>query len=760
MKTPEFLILTKRFNLLVMVLSIAGLSAMAQTTTLTGSIVDAETREPLPFANIVVEGTNHGTTTDERGRFTLALPSDLPAGGELLVSYVGYKTETLKYSSTQSNYNFLLHPDPGTLKEVMVISGTMKEVSKMDSPIPVEIYTPALFLKNPTPSIFESLTMVNGVQPQLNCNVCNTGDIHINGMEGPYTMVLIDGMPIVSSLSTVYGLSGIPNSMVKRIEVVKGPASTLYGSEAVGGLINIITREPLTAPRLKADVSATSFGEYNVDLSTKWKINDTHSLLGINYFNFLNKIDRNKDNFTDLTLQNRFSVFNKWDIQRASGKTASIAVRYIYEDRWGGELQWTKEDRGSSEVYGESIYTNRLEVISSYQLPVSTELITFDLSYNYHLQDSYYGSSKFLAEQHVAFGQVRWDKKIRNHDLLVGIPMRFVFYDDNTVGTTSSDNVNEPMLTYLPGIFIQDELAFTKRFTVLTGLRYDHHNHHGNIFSPRLSFKYAPNANNTFRLSTGNGFRVVNLFTEDHAALTGSREVIIKNELRPEQSWNVNLNYTKQIPHRSGYIGLDASVFYTYFTNKIVGDFRTDPDLIIYDNLQGHAVSQGITLNTDFSFTSGFKVIAGVTVMDVFQVERRDSGEENKTPQLFAPVVSGTYAISYSFDRSGITLDLTGKVNGPMYLPVFPDDYRPERSPWFTLMNIQASKNFTNGLELYGGLKNLLNFVPKDPLLRPFDPFDKNITVNNPYGYTFDTSYNYAPIQGIKGFFGLRYTFQ
>ena len=113
----------------------------------------------------------------------------------------------------------------------------------MASPIPVEVYSPAYFKKNPSPNIFESLQMVNGVQPQLNCNVCNTGDIHINGMEGPYTMILIDGMPIVSSLSTVYGLAGIPNSMVKRIEIVKGPASTLYGSEAVGGLINIITKD-------------------------------------------------------------------------------------------------------------------------------------------------------------------------------------------------------------------------------------------------------------------------------------------------------------------------------------------------------------------------------------------------------------------------------------------------------------------------------------------------------------------------------------
>src|SRR5690606_21982692 len=463
-------------------------------------------------------------------------------------------------------------------------------------------------------------------------------------------------------------------------------------------------------------------------------------------------------NFTDVTLQDRFSIFNKWEFHRPSNRTATLATRYVYEDRWGGELNWTKEHRGSNEIYGESIYTNRVELIGVYQLPTA-EKLTLDVSYNYHDQDSYYGISPYMAQQHVAFGQLRWDKKVGSHDLLAGLPLRYVYYDDNTVGTATPAGVNEPSHTWLPGIFVQDEWNITRPFTILTGLRYDHHNQHGHIVSPRLSFKYAPNPNNTFRLSAGNGFRVVNLFTEDHAALTGSREVIIKNELKPEQSWNVNLNYTKQIAYSGGSIGLDASVFYTYFTNKINGDFHTDPDLIIYDNLNGHAVSKGITLNTDFTFTNGLKVITGVTVMDVYQVETI-SGEEQRKPQLFAPVVSGTYAVSYLFERIGLTLDLTGRLTGPMYLPVVPNDYRPERSPWFTLMNIQASKTFNNGFELYGGLKNLLNFMPKDPLLRPFDPFDKNITVNNPYGYTFDTSYNYAPIQGIEGFLGMRYTFQ
>ena len=743
-------------SLIVVLLSL-GLSTLtlAQTRTISGSVKDSDSREPLAFASVLLHPVGQGTTTDDEGNFTLSLQEGHVDQAKLIITFIGYRTDTVKLNSRQNRYTLFLKPDLNTLKEVVVVSGTMKEVTKMNSAIPVEVYSPALFLKNPTPNIFESLSMINGVQPQLNCNVCNTGDIHINGMEGPYTMVLLDGMPIVSSLSTVYGLAGIPNSLVRRIEIVKGPASTLYGSEAVGGLVNIITRDPVTSPLLNVDISATSMQEYNADIATKWKINNTHALMGINYFNFQNPVDVNEDNFTDVTQQQRISFFNKFDFQRPEERQASMAFRYVYEDRWGGELQWTKDHEGSNEIYGEAIYTNRVELLGNYQLPIRKQKIIFDYSYNYHLQDSYYGVVKFLADQHVSFAQLRWDKKIGKHDLLAGIPFRYVYYDDNTVGTASADTVhqvNKPMQTFLPGIFIQDELKIDEQLTMLTGLRYDRHNHHGNIFSPRLSFKYSPNKFNTFRLSSGNGFRVVNLFTEDHAALTGSRAVIIKSELRPEQSWNVNLNYATNINHSSGFIGLDASLFYTYFTNKIVGDFLTDPDLIIYDNLNGHAVSKGITLNADIAFTNSLKIIAGVTLMDVYHVQTNTSAEETKVPQLFAPRVSGTYAISYSMDRIGLTFDVTGRFNGPMKLPVGPPeiDPRPATSPWFTIMNVQVGKTFNNGFEVYGGVKNVLNFFPENPLLEPENPFGKN----------FDTSYNYSSIQGIKGFLGVRYTLQ
>ncbi len=709
----------------------------------------------LEFAHVWISNTPLGTTTDSLGNFVI---ENIKPGQHILqISTVGYHALKVSIAVAEGKTTWVaaeLKEDMAYLDEV-VVTGTMKEVTKLASPIPIEVYSPAFFRKNPTPNIFESLGIVNGVQPQINCNVCNTGDIHINGLEGPYTMILIDGMPIVSSLSTVYGLAGIPNSMVKRMEIVKGPASTLYGSEAVGGVINIITKDAKGAPKLKADIFSTSAGEHNADLSGSFRVGKSSSLLGINFFNYTQPTDINHDNFTDVTLQKRISVFNKWNFARPSAKIASLALRYVWEDRWGGELQWTPEYRGSNIFYGESIRTNRAEVIGTYQFK-SSENLSADYSYNYHLQDSYYGIAKFLASQQVAFAQLRWNKQFAHHDLLAGIPFRYIGYDDNTPGTAGAGGENKPSQTFLPGIFIQDEIKTSQKFTTLLGMRYDHHNIHGNIFTERISFRFSPDKSNSFRLTAGSGYRVVNLFTEEHAALTGARQVVVTNDLKPERSWNANFNYSKLITHRSGFINLDASLFYTYFTNKITGDFATDPNKIIYDNLDGFAVSRGFTLNSDFSFDNKLSFIAGITWMDVYRIDHRISDE--KIPQLQAPRFSGTFTLSYAFTSMGLTADLTGRVNGPMVLPTVPNDFRPGKSPGYGLLSLQLTKIIKPRWEIYGGVKNLLNFIPKDPLLRPFDPFDKNVNVDNPYGYTFDTSYNYAPMQGIKGFLGLRYT--
>ncbi|AZA96963.1 TonB-dependent receptor plug domain-containing protein [Chryseobacterium shandongense] len=671
--------------------------------------------------------------------------------------YFSQNTDSLEIQSSdnQDSLKVLLNTVKTQNIDDVIITGTLKPVSRSKSPVAVEIYSQKFFRKNPTPNIFEAISMVNGVKPQLNCSVCNTGDIHINGLEGPYTMILIDGMPIVSSLSTVYGLSGIPNSLVDRIEVVKGPASSIYGSEAMGGVINIITKNALTAPKLSVDLMTTTWSENNVDLSTKFNFGkNIASLLSLNYFNFEKRFDENKDNFTDGALQNRVSVFNKWNFIRKENRQASFALRYLYEDRFGGEMQWDRSYRGSDQVYGESIYTNRIEAFGIYQWPVKENIVT-QFSYNFHDQNSFYGNNPFTATQKVLFIQTFWDRKFGNHDITAGATLKRTFYDDNTPGTFSTEGMNAPMKSPIFGAFVQDQWEINDKNTILLGYRFDYDKIHHAVHSPRFAWKFSPNPYHTLRFNFGTGFRVVNLFTEDHAALTGSRKVVIQSDLKPERSVNGNLNYIWKIPAGKNLINLDASAFYTYFSNKIVGDFDTDPEKIIYDNLKGYGISRGVSLNADYNFSFPLSVGLGVTYLDVYQ---KFDGEREKSQQLHAPKWSGTYNITYKF-AGNLAIDFTGQFYGPMRLPVLPNDYRPEYSPFYTLANIQISKSFKSGFEVYCGIKNLFNFTPKDPLMRPFDPFDKNVNdpVNNPNHYTFDTTYGYAPMQKIRDFLGVKY---
>ncbi len=756
------------YGFLIAILYIFPMALFAQNK-IEGRVTD-NNNDPIPAATILVENTDIGTSTDSDGRFIL---ENVPRTKITLITRaVGYQThkQTINGSQHPSQLNIVLRGDNLNLDEV-VVSGTMKEVSKLESPVPVEVYTARFFKSNPTPTIFDALQNINGVRPQLNCNVCNTGDIHINGLEGPYTMVLIDGMPIVSGLSTVYGLSGIPQALIDRVEIVKGPASTLYGSEAVGGLINIITKKPDNAPIISADVFATSWGEANADVAAKFNAGPkAQSLVGFSYFNYSNPIDNNKDNFTDVTLQHRISIFNKWNFDREDNRVFSLAGRYVYEDRWGGEMDWTKAHRGGDVKYGESIYTSRWEFFGTYELPTE-EKILFQFSANGHDQNSYYGDLPFMANQYIGFGQLTWFKTLGNHDLLTGLAYRYTYYDDDTPATASANgtDINNPTHTHLPALFVQDEITLNPQNKLLLGMRYDYNSIHGSIFTPRLNYKWnSLDKNNVLRVSIGNGYRVANVFTEDHSALTGARKVIFEEDLDPETSWNGNINFVKKIPIGNSFVGFDATAFYTYFTNKIIADYDTNPNEIRYGNLDGYAVSKGISLNVDVVFPNGLKLLAGGTLMDVYSEE-----EGEKVNQLFTEKFTGTWNVGYTFKHLGFSIDYTGNVYGPMRLPLLSDtDPRSEYSPWWSIQNIQLTKNIGDKIEIYGGVKNLLNWTPNkgNPFIiaRAHDPFDREVdfdpvsgealaTPANPYGLTFDPSYVYGPNQGIRAFLGFRY---
>ena len=727
----------------------------AQDFIITGKVFSEG--KPLQSASVFVMDTNTGVTTNEEGQFSIYISNI--ANPRLVISYLGYKSQIKSIRSETTDLGIIELEWDNKLEEV-VVSGTLKPVSKNDSPVPIEVYGQNFFKANPTATVFEALENVNGIRPQLNCSICSTGEIRINGQEGSYTMVMIDGLPIVSGLSTVYGFSGIPQALIERIEIVKGPASSLFGSEAVAGVINLITQLPENSSKLSVDSFVSSWGEVNTDLAYKYSLSKkTTGLLGVNYFNYSYPIDKNEDGFTDLTMQNRISIFNKFN----HINKFSIATRFVYEDRWGGQMNWLPIYRGGDTVYGESIYTRRFELFGKYQF---NKNLTFQLSFNDHNQNSAYGNTIFNADQTIGFGQIIWNKKIVNNELLLGLAYRYTRYDDDTTATFNDlSQQNQASITHLPGILIQNQTQINANNTLLLGFRYDRNSIHGNIFTPRINYKINnDDKSSTLRLSTGTGYRVTQVFTEQHAALTGARKVVLLEDLNPERSWNANLNFVQKFFLKKGaIIDFDLSLFTTHFSNKIIPDYDTDPNKIIYDNLDGRSISNGLSLNANLLVKGGLRVNLGATYIDTF-------AEENgiKTMPYLTERFQGVWKVEKKWIPNDIILDFTGTFTGKMRLPTLGDlDPRPSYSDPFSILNIQLTKIWNNSVESYGGIKNILNFTPsRNSIARSFDPFDRQVafdgsgnalpTPDNPYALTFDPTYVYTSNQGIRFFFGLR----
>lgn len=761
----------------ILITVVSLLSAIAagygQGHLVSGKILDRN-NAPIPGATVHVFGTTIGDVADAAGKFQLEnIQSDTVLLEFRSVGYRPKKKKIMIDTGNQQQINVMLDENSLGLDEV-VVTGTMKSTFVKASPVKVEVVTGKYvntFVPAAASSVMEGIKLVSGVQEVVACGVCFTNSISINGLPGPYTAILMDGTPIYGNLAAVYGLNGIPNMIIDRFEVIKGPNSTLYGSEAVAGVINIITKDPETQPLLSVDVMGTSHLESFGNFSLAPSIGKSSGFIGFNYAYINDFDDDNSDDFGDMVNLDRYSLFTKWNIYRPNEKKFTVAAKYFYEDRRNGVEEYVinrnyRKYRGSDSIYGESIYTNRLELFGTYELPFE-ENIRLDYSFSHHLQDSYYGADYYEAEQGIGFANLIWDKQFNSHAVLLGLTARYQNYDDNTVATSDSTSAgisNAPDKQFIPGVFLQDEWELSEEFTLLTGARLDHYISHGFIFSPRLSMKYKPGKWTTLRGNFGTGFRIVNLFTEDHAFITGQRKVVITEDLKPERSvsGSVNVNHVYTVGNSQGTVDIDGH--YTYFFNKIIPDYD-DPSKILYSNTAGYAVTKGIGVNITHEFAFPLAGSIGINFQDVTQTERNLLGKQESSKIEFAPEYSGVLAAMYTWDQPQITFGYSLRLTGPMQLPEVYDldhegkpfaDPRSTRSELYTFHNIQITKEISSSWSLYAGLQNILNYKqPISPLTGYNDP-------NTPVGFSehFDTAYAFAPIHGREIYIGIKWDLQ
>ena len=689
---------------------------------------------PVSGATVAVEGGRTLVRADSLGRFRLRAAD----GGSLvlLVRAIGHtparRTLARPFPDT---LHVALTPSASTLNTV-VTTATIQERYLSESPVKVELVTPAFLQRNVSATLMDNISFLPGLMQQVDCGVCFTNSIRINGMEGPYTSVLIDGTPMMSALASVYGLNSIDPALIEQVEISRGPNSTLYGSEAMGGVINIVTKDARLAPKLSVNAFGSSHGETNLAIAAAPSIRGVRSLLSISGSHNARFIDRNGDGFSDLPLVRRLSVMNKWALGTAARRPFELMARVYGEDRFGGTAAWTPADRGSSSVYGETIRTMRGELLGTIRRGPVTSPVRVDLSANWHQQNSWYGDTPYRATQGVAFAQGVWSPQVGAHNLMLGSTLRLQRYRDSTRAQQTSDT------RFIPGVLVQDEVALGSRVTVLGGIRADHHAAHGIITSPRLAVKYTPDLHTTVRVNAATGFRVVNLFTEDHAALTGAREVRITEALQPERSatTTLSMNRVVDVGGVEDAMTLDVDLYHTSFTNRILGDFDSDPNLIIYRNLRGVARTRGVTVAMGYGTLR--KPFTGSVALTVQEVSRTDDGVRRPVP--FAPSRQAIFSLGYRIDRIGTTIDWTGRVQGPAALPQF--DGLPGRSPWFTEQHVQFTHRMRNGPDVYVAVKNLFDFVQRDAIIDPF----------NPFGDRFDTARVYGPLQGRRLVVGLR----
>ncbi len=741
------------FGLLFFPLSLFGQNDIS------GTVVSQD--EGVSYATIQIKETKLRMITDEYGDFELEDAPEIPF--TIIASFVGYKPTNYIVERLDQPITIELEPLENSLNEI-VVTGTMSETYVKDSPVKVDVVTNKrieTYLPSAGTSIVENVSLVNGVQEVIACGVCFTNQLSINGLSGENTAVLIDGTPIYGNLASVYGLNGIANQIIDRFEVIKGPSSTLYGSEAIAGVINIITKDPKYEPNLSLDIMGTSQVNQFVNLSATPRLGQSHGFIGVNIGRQDFFQDQNSDGFSDAIHLDRVSVFSKWNLNRTTSKQFSLSAKYYYEDRRNGVEQFLDdptEFRGSNEVYGESIYTERVELFGTYEFNSKQDL-KLDISLSNHNQDSFYGSDHYVAEQQIAFANFTWQKQVSNHDILSGSTVRFNNYDDNTIATEGQIDqqvINQPNNQFIPGLFVQDEWKISDRVSVLSGVRLDHYDQHGLIPAPRVSGKFKLADFTDLRANFGTGFRVINLFTEDHAFITGQRSVEIVEDLHPEESLNGSINLIHDYNSSLGTGNIELDAYYTYFTNQINPNYD-EPTKIIYENTDGHAMTKGFgsTITHNFKFPLGINI--GVNWQRATQT---DNGQQRDIE--FAPRFSSVGTANYYWDTPNIILGYTANFTGRLALPeVFDVDEngvlfaspRPTTSTPFSVHSFKAEKTFNNGFKLYSGIQNLWNFTQEvSPLVGFNDP-----TAAVGFSDNFDTSYAYAPTNGREAYIGFKW---
>lgn len=742
-----------------------------------GHVIDKQSGKHLPYITIFVKGTNIGTTTDTSGHYFL---KNLPTGTiSLEVKSVGFRTTqksiTIDANSTKE-LNFAIEQDDIALDDV-VVSANRNETKRKLAPNLVNVLSPKLFDATQSVCLAQGLNFQPGVRTEDDCQNCGFTQVRINGLDGHYSQILIDSRPVFSALNGIYGLEQIPTNMIERVEVVRGSGSALFGASAIGGTINIITKEP---SRNSAEVGHSFMsigGKNSFDNTTSANLslvtdNNRAGFYIYGQNRYRQPFDYDGDGYSELpVLHNQTLGLNSF-LKLNPYSKLTLQYHGIHEFRRGGNmLDHIAHEANIAEQTEHNIQGGGLSY--DYFSPNRENRVNAYFSFQSTARKSYYGgigegTPDDIEAAQKAYGTTHGLTYILGAQYMHSFDKLIFMPSDLTLGAEyNHDGLKDIILGYnrdfrqnarIGSLFFQNEWK-NKRWSFLIGGRFDKHNFVDRIiFSPRANIRFNPTEDVNLRASYAGGFRAPQAFDEDlHIGIVGGERLVtvLADNLKEERSNSFSLSADIYHKFENAQVNLLVEGFYTDLNNVFALRQLDQPDS------QGNTVQErynaygakvlGLNIEGKVALSRWISLQAGVTLQqskyDKAIAWNDEVPEQKYRKMMRTPNTYGYFTLT-STPLQRFTAAVTGNYTGSMLVGHNAgsgvDTPTAVDTPDFFTLNVKLSYDIPVyndlTLQINGGIQNITNAYQKD--------FDK--VWNRDSDYVYGPSLPRSYFAGIK----------
>ena len=711
-------------RIILILFFINAFGAIQAQNTFQAILKDEDTKEALPFANVVLEDTQTGATTDTTGKVIL---KNIPNGKQTIIfSYVGYQTKekTFAFPLNQKTPLIIYLEKSANLDEVVVYSTRINNRIK-EIPTRIEVLGNEEVVEetaiNPG-NISKLLSETSGIQVQHTSAISGNVSFRIQGLPGKYTQLLQDGFPMYSGFSSGLSLLQIPPLDLQQVEIVKGSASTLYGADAIAGIVNLITKKPSDKPEFSVLVNQTHKG--GTDFSSFYTAKKNK--LGITMLASINTqkaMDVSGNSFTDIPKYNRAVFSPKIFYDFNKNNHLYVGISSVIEDRIGGDIKAVNDEPDSLHSFYEQDKTNRFSSNLKYEnINKEGNIFTVKASYGNFERKMKTNITVFSGVQNNIFTELSYFINSEKHKLVSGIN----FYSDN-FKQFHPDIFSLNYSYQTIGAFAQDNWKISDKIFLEPGIRYDYNIQNAGFFLPRLAFMYKLSKKFFTRLSGGMGYKLATPFT-DEAERTRYQMVIMPTNLKVEKSTGANLDFNFKTPLFDDlFLTFNQAFFITNIDNPIiVNNDSLQNQVISFENAQGTILSKGLNTNIRLSLDEL------VLYIDYTYLDAQKTYDNNNQLEL-TPQNRLTTTLAYEDEEEGWKAGLEAFYFGNQFLE------NGDKTPDYWLLGASVQKRFGH-FTIALNIENIL-----DVRQTRYENIVSG-SINNP---TF--SELYAPLEGIVG---------